>query len=103
MKRAPALGIALSLVFAASLFASEAFVLDIPVRGNSQQETGEVRIVLTLSAAPAGSQVVFNGSTTLTLGQTAAVGADSATYEVVSGNVVRITYRPLSNFAGDFC
>jgi hypothetical protein len=104
MKRcSAALAMVLSLTFAGSILASESFVLDIPVRGNSQQETGEVRIVLTLSAAPAGSQVVFNGSTTLNLGQTAAVGADSATYEVVSGNVVRITYRPLSNFAGDFC
>jgi hypothetical protein len=97
------LPVVLSLTLAAPLLADEAWLLDIPVRGNSQQETGEVRIVLELSAAPNGSQIVINGSTTLTLGQTAAVGGDSATYELVSGNTVRVVYRPLSNFSGDFC
>jgi hypothetical protein len=97
------LPVVLSLAVAAPAIADEAWVLDIPVRGNAQQETGEVRMVLGLSAAPNGSQMVINGSTTLTLGQTAAVGADSATYELVSGNTVRVVYRPLSNFSGDFC
>ncbi|HEX7191962.1 MAG TPA: vWA domain-containing protein [Thermoanaerobaculia bacterium] len=95
--------VVLSLVLAAPLIADEAWLLDIPVRGNAQQETGEVRIVLDLSANPNGSQMLINGSTTLTLGQTASVGSDSATYELVSGNRVRVTYRPLSNFSGDFC
>ena len=104
MKRALSLlPVVLSLTLAVPLFADEAWLLDIPVRGNAQQETGEVRIVLNLSAAPNGSQVVINGTTTLTLGQTAAVGGDSATYELVSGNTVRVVYRPLSNFSGDFC
>ncbi|HEX3580791.1 MAG TPA: vWA domain-containing protein [Thermoanaerobaculia bacterium] len=93
----------LSLVMAAPLIADEAWLLDIPVRGNAQQETGEVRMFLDLSAAPSGSQIVINGSTTLALGQTAAVGGDSATYELVSGNTVRVVYKPLSNFSGDFC
>ena len=97
------LPVVLSLVLAAPLIADEAWVLDIPIRGNAQQETGEVRMVLDLSASPSGSQIVINGSTTLALGQTAAVGGDSATYELVSGNTVRVTYKPLSNFSGDFC
>lgn len=83
--------------------ASEAFTLNIPLRFNNQQETGEVRITLTLSAAPAGSQLVINGSTTFNIGQTQAVGADSATFETAGGNDVRITYKPLSNFNPDFC
>ncbi|HEV8433866.1 MAG TPA: vWA domain-containing protein [Thermoanaerobaculia bacterium] len=95
--------VVLSLVVAVPLFADEAWLLDIPIRGNAQQETGEVRMIFDLSASPNGSQVVINGSTTLTLGQTAAVGSDSATYELVSGNTVRVIYRPLSNFNGDFC
>ena len=103
MKRAPALGIALSLFFAASIFASESFTLNIPVRGNAQQETGEVRVALGLSAAPAGAQLVVNGNTTLNLGDTKSVGADSVSFAVITGNDVRITYRPLSNFGADFC
>src|ERR1043166_5512942 len=97
------LPVVLSLALAAPLLADEAWILDIPTRGNVQQETGEVRLVLNLSAAPNGSQIVINGSTTLTLGQTAAVAGDSATYELVSGNTVRVIYKPLSNFSGDFC
>src|SRR5258706_10961975 len=104
MKRAPvALGIALSLLFAAAIFASESFTLNIPVRGNAQQETGEVRVALGLNAAPAGAQLVVNGNTTLNLGDTKSVGADSVSFAVISGNDVRITYRPLSNFGADFC
>jgi len=95
--------VVLSLVVAIPLIADEAWLLDIPIRGNAQQETGEVRMILDLSASPNGSQIVINGSTTLTLGQTAAAGGDSATYELVSGNTVRVIYRPLSNFSGDFC
>ena len=97
------LPVVLSLAVSLPLLASEAWLLDIPVLGNAQQDTGEVRIVLGLSAAPAGSSIVINGATTVNLGQTVPVGADSATYEVVSGNTVRVTYRPLSNFSGDFC
>ena len=54
MKRATvALGIFISLV-ASTLLASEAFILNIPVRGIANQETGMVRAILTLNAAPAG-------------------------------------------------
>ncbi|HEX9460214.1 MAG TPA: hypothetical protein VGA84_13765, partial [Thermoanaerobaculia bacterium] len=83
--------------------ASESFTLDIPIRGNPQQETGEVRITLTLNAAPAGSQLVVNGNITLNLGDTKPNGTDSVTYETAGGNDVRITYKPLSNFGADFC
>jgi len=83
--------------------ASEAFTLNIPLRFNNQQETGEVRITLTLSGAPAGSQLVVNGNITFNLGETKPVGGDSATYETAGGNDVRIIYKPLSNFGADFC
>src|SRR5262245_12427434 len=108
MKRATvALGL-LSLVLAiqpVTLLADEAFTLNIPVRFNPQQETGAVRVTLTLSAAPAGATLVVNGTTTVNLGQTAAVAGDSVTFETATGNDVRITYRPLTNFtnANDFC
>jgi hypothetical protein len=84
-------------------FADESFTLDIPTRGNPQQETGEVRLTLTLNAAPAGSQLVVNGNVTLNLGETKQTGGDSVTYETAGGNDVRITYRPKSNFGADFC
>jgi hypothetical protein len=83
--------------------ASESFTLNIPVRGNAQQETGEVRITLTLNAASAGSQLVVNGNVTLNLGDTQTVAGDSVSYATAGGNDVRITYKPLSNFSGDFC
>ena len=47
-------------LLAGTLHASESFVLDIPVRFNANQETGKVLITLTLSSAPAGSQLVVN-------------------------------------------
>ena len=83
--------------------ASESFTLNVPVRFNANQETGEVRITLSLSAAPAGSQLVVNGTTTLNLGDTTLVGTDSVAFAAGAGNSVLITYRPLSNFGGDFC
>jgi hypothetical protein len=92
----------LSLI-ALPIMASEAFTLSIPTRGNPQQETGEVRVTLTLNAAPAGAQLVVNGSTTVNLGATQMVNGDSVTFAALTGNDVRITYKPLSNFAGDFC
>jgi len=101
MKRTKA--ILLSLTFALPAAASESFLLNIPLRFNAQQETGEVRIVLGLDAAPAGSQLVVNGSTTLNLGDTASVGTDSVTFAAGTGNAVRIVYKPLSNFGADFC
>lgn len=101
MKRTTA--ILLSLAFSLPAAASESFLLNIPLRFNAQQETGEVRIVLGLNAAPAGSQLVVNGSTTLNLGDTAAVGTDSVTFAAGTGNAVRIVYKPLSNFGADFC
>jgi len=93
----------LFLLLASSLHASESFVLDIPIRSNANQETGKVVVALTLNAAPAGSQLVVNGATTLNLGQTQTVAGDSVTFEAGSGNDVKITYAPLSNFSGDFC
>ncbi len=32
-----------------------------------------------------------------------AVAGDSVTFETAGGNDVRISYKPLSNFSGDFC
>jgi len=86
-----------------SALADESFTLNIPPRFNPQQETGEVRIVLALSAAPAGSQLLVNGTTTINLGSTSTVAGDSVTFEASVGNAARIVYKPLSNFTGDFC
>src|SRR5689334_21615618 len=85
-----------SLLLPLSAAASEAWILDIPVRGIANQETGMARVTLELSAAPAGSQLVV-GSTTLNLGDSATVAGDSVTYEALTGNNVRITYVPKSN------
>ena len=93
----------LCAVFALPAIASESFTLNIPLRFNPQQETGEVRITLTLNAAPAGSQLVVNGNVTLNLGDTQTIAGDSVAYAAAGGNDVRITYKPLSNFNGDFC
>jgi hypothetical protein len=100
--------LAVLVVFASALLpstaaASEAWILNIPVRGIANQESGMVRATLELSAAPAGSQLVVNGSTTLNLGDTVVVAGDSVTYEALAGNNVRITYVPKSNFGVDFC
>src|SRR5438046_9710571 len=93
-----------SLLLPSTAAASEAWILDIPVRGIPNQESGMVRATLELSAAPAGSQLVVNGSTTLNLGDSANVGAgDMVTYEALTGNNVRITYVPKSNLGADFC
>jgi hypothetical protein len=101
--------VALSVLFAlaaalqpSTAAASEAWVLNIPVRGNANQESGMVRATLELNAAPAGAQLVV-GSTTLNLGQTLTVAGDSVTFEALTGNNVRITYVPKSNFGADFC
>ena len=104
MKRA---SVALAVLVAFALLpstaaASEAWILNIPVRGVVNQESGMVRVDLELSAAPAGSQLVV-GNTTLNLGNTTTVAGDSVTYEALTGNNVRITYVPLSNFGADFC
>ncbi|MEA2240144.1 MAG: hypothetical protein QOC81_4868 [Thermoanaerobaculia bacterium] len=106
MKR-PIVALAVLFALAAALqpsiaSASEAWVLNIPVRGIPNQESGMVRATLELSAAPAGAQLVV-GSTTLNLGQTLVVAGDSVTFEALTGNNVRITYVPLSNFGADFC
>ncbi|HEV7427807.1 MAG TPA: vWA domain-containing protein [Thermoanaerobaculia bacterium] len=92
-----------SLMLPSVAAASEAWVLNIPIRGVPNQESGMVRATLELSAAPAGSQLVVNGATTLNLGDTVAVGGDTVTYEALTGNNVRITYVPKSNFGADFC
>jgi hypothetical protein len=91
-----------SLLLPSTAAASEAWILNIGVRGVPNQESGMVRINLELSAAPAGSQLVV-GSTTLNLGDTLTVAGDSVTYEALTGNNVRITYVPKSNFGADFC
>jgi hypothetical protein len=83
--------------------ASEAWVLNIPVRGIPDQETGMVRATLELDSPPAGSQLVIDGVTTLNLGDTLNVAGDTVTYEALTGNNVRITYEPLTNFGADFC
>jgi hypothetical protein len=83
--------------------ASESFTLTIPQRFDVSQETGEVRVVLGLSAAPAGAQLVVGGSTTIALGATQTVAGDSVSFESMPGNRVMIRYRPLSNFGADFC
>jgi len=83
--------------------ASEAFIFDIPTRGNTQQETGEAKALLGLSAAPAGAQLVVNGSTTLNLGDTMTIAGDAVSFTAGTGNSVFIDYKPLSNFSGDFC
>jgi hypothetical protein len=107
MKRAiVTLGILFSLtlaLFPATAVASEAFILNIPLRFNANQETGEVRFALDLSAPPAGSQLVVNGNLTLNLGDTQAVGADSVSFKAGVGNSVFVVYKPLSNFGADFC
>jgi hypothetical protein len=106
MKRASvALAVLVAFAFAllpSTAAASEAWILNIGIRGVPNQESGKVRINLELSAAPAGSQLVV-GSTTLNLGDTATVAGDSVTYEALTGNNVRITYVPKSNFGADFC
>lgn len=86
-------------------WASESFILDIPLRFNTQQETGDAKVLLELNAAPAGSQLVVNGSTTLNLGDTnVMVAGDSVSYTAGStANTALIEYKPLSNFSGDFC
>jgi hypothetical protein len=101
MQRTTVLLFCLVLVFTAA--ASESFTLNVPLRFNTQQETGEVRIVLDLNAAPAGSQLVVDGTTTLNLGDTTAIGGDSITFAGGTGNAARIIYKPLSNFGTDFC
>ncbi len=99
----PVILIALALLMAVPCFASESFTLDIPIRGVPNQETGKVKVQLTLNASPAGSQLVVNGATTLNLGDTKMVSGDSVSYATAGGNDVLITYIPLSNFAADFC
>lgn len=91
------------LPLASTAGASESWVLNIPVRFIANQETGMVRTTLELDSAPAGSQLVVNGATTLNLGDTVNVGGDSVTYEALTGNNVRVTYVPKSNFGADFC
>src|SRR3954451_14876418 len=88
-----------------SAWASESFILDIPLRFNTQQETGDAKVLLELSAAPTGSQLVVNNGTTLNLGDTnVMIAGDSVSYTAGSAaNTALIEYKPLSNFSGDFC
>ncbi|HEY4639966.1 MAG TPA: vWA domain-containing protein [Thermoanaerobaculia bacterium] len=88
-----------------SALGSEAFILDIPLRFNTQQETGDAKVLLELSAAPTGSQLVVNNGTTLNLGDTnVMIAGDSVSFTAGSAaNTALIEYKPLSNFSGDFC
>ncbi len=100
--------VALSLLTLALLpspaSASEGWILNIPVRFIPNQESGMVRTTLELDSPPAGSQLVVNGTTTLNLGASANLASgDTVTYEALTGNNVRVTYVPLSNFGADFC
>ncbi|MCU1349715.1 MAG: von Willebrand factor type domain protein, partial [Acidobacteria bacterium] len=97
------LALALTFVPLGPARADESFVLNIPQRGDAMQEIGEVRILLGLSAPSGGAQLVVNGATTINLNQTQTVAGDSIRFEAASGNAVRIIYKPLSNFSGDFC
>jgi len=91
-------------VLALPALASESFIFDVPLRFNTQQETGDVKVLLELNAAPAGAQLVVNGSTTLNLGDTnVMIAGDSVSFTAGSGNTALIEYKPLSNFSGDFC
>src|SRR5436305_12358916 len=106
MKRA-SVALSVFVAFASSLLpstaaASEAWVLNIPIRSNANQESGMVKVNLELDSAPAGSQLVVNG-TTLNLGDTPTVAGDSVTYEALTGNNVRIRSVPLSNLGAAFC
>jgi von Willebrand factor type A domain len=96
------LGLLGSLVLATPALASEAFTLNIPLRLNAQQETGKVKITFTLSAAPAGSQLVVNG-TTINFSGAQTIAGDKVTFTGAGGNNVQITYEPTTNFAADFC
>jgi hypothetical protein len=91
------------VLFAMPLLASESFTLTIPKRFDASQEIGEVRIRLSLSANPAGAQLVVGGAATINLGATQTVAGDSIAFESLPNNRVMIRYRPLSNFSGDFC
>ena len=84
-------------LWAGAAFAREAFVLNIPLRVNPQQETGEVRARLFLDVAPGASQLVVNGATTLNIGDTVTIAGDSVAFLSDVGNSVRIVYKPLSN------
>jgi len=96
--------LAVLLVFASPVMASEAWILNIPVRFNASQETGMVRATLELSAPPAGAQLVIEGTTTVNLGGNANLpSGDTVTFEALTGNAARITYVPLSNFGANFC
>ena len=85
MNRAMVALIVFSLALPAA--ASEAWVLNIPVRGIANQETGMVRFTLELDSPPAGSQLVVNG-TTLNLGDSPSIAGDDVTFRhnVVVGN-----------------
>jgi von Willebrand factor type A domain len=96
------IALALSLI-AASAFASESWILDVPLRGIANQETGQVRMLIDLDAAPAGAQLVVNGTTTINLGSSAMVNGDSVSFTAGTGNQVVVDYKPLSNFGADFC
>src|SRR5260370_20991903 len=99
MKRTTSvLGTLLFFALVPTAVASESFILNIPIRGNANQETGEGRIALGLNAAPAGAQLVVNGNTTVNLGGSAGVAGDSVAFAARTRNDALITYNPLSNF-----
>ena len=94
------------LVLSLGLSADEAFLLQVPLRENPTQQTGEVRVTLTLDGDPAGAQLEVNGAETVTLGQTLNLSSgDRLIFEAGGGNSAKLTFQPLSNFpiAGNFC
>src|SRR6266478_1205946 len=92
----------LGILLAVRVSADESFTLHIPVRGDATQEIGEVHITLGLNGPPAGAQLVINGTTTINLGQTVAIGSDSVTFTAAT-NAVKIVFKARSNFGADFC
>lgn len=100
MKR---LGILLFAAFSAA--ASESFLLNVPLGEDLTRVTSEVRVILGLSAPPAGAQLVVNGTTTVNVGQTVTINGDQLIFEAGTGNTAKITFRPLSNFPtpNNFC
>jgi hypothetical protein len=103
MKRAILLVAAAFALLPVAALADESFTLNIPNRFDAQQQIGEARILLGLNAAPAGAQLLVNGSTSVALGATQTIAGDSVSFTAVPNNRVMIRYRPLSNFSGDFC
>ena len=73
------------LASALPALASEAFTLTIPTRFNAQQETGKVKITFTLNAAPAGAQLLVDGTTVNLGGNANLPSGDTVSFEALPG------------------